>query len=659
APTGDRFVGTPAYMSPEALEPGSELDTRSDVFSLGVLLYELLTGLDPWATSHADPVEIIRRRQNYDAERPSTQITDLDGEQREHIARRRQLDAGRLVHRLRGDLDSIVMKAIDSDPALRYESAAELADDIARHLADEPIRARPFTARVLVGKLVRRHRTAVIAASAVVLTLAIGVIGTVGGLLRARAAEQTARAEAAAAIAARDDADDAVHFLARIFDSANPLSHKARKRPEQVTALEILARGAERLDSDFEDSPLVKARLQEEIGRIYRRLGIFDEARKHLKASLANLESHGDPNSRDLADVQIQLAELEIRLANRETATFLLERALAILSAREESAREESAREEREDLRKRAEALDMLARVRRSGGDYGGAVEAQEQSMAIFRRLGGAVPALSAGHQNLGLTFSALGRWSAAEAEFRRAIELRKSVLKPGHPTFASHYNGLAMVIANQGRFEEAVEILVPLEAQLRSRLGDRHPKLANVLDNLGVQSVHLGRLEQAEAYLLEALEIRERTLGSEHPDTARSLDNLARVLEDLGRPGEARPMQERALAIREAALGAEHPDVARSLGHLARLAIGSRDFELAHRHAERAHRIRVTKLNSGHRDIGLSALDLGETLWHLERREEARRLFDEARALFAGGDESMRRDAEDAAARLAALGAR
>ncbi|MEO1085739.1 MAG: serine/threonine-protein kinase, partial [Acidobacteriota bacterium] len=276
AATGDRFLGTPAYMSPEALEPDRELDARSDVFSLGILLYELLTGGLPWAVPDRDPLQLVKKRIERDAERPSTQVAGLEASRRAEVAGVRRLDPADLPKRLRGDLDSLVMKAIDPRPDRRYDSAAELADDIERHLLNEPIRARQLTTAVLVGKLIRRHRGAVLAVAGVVVALVIGSAGTVVGLLRAQEAERLALvaknqavADARAAKEAQEEADAVADFLVEIFAASNPEALDADKPPGEISALELLDRGAERIETDLADRPKVRARLATVIAFLY------------------------------------------------------------------------------------------------------------------------------------------------------------------------------------------------------------------------------------------------------------------------------------------------------------------------------------------------------------------------------------------------------
>lgn len=652
APTRHGFVGTPSYMSPEALDSARELDARSDVFSLGILLYELLTGSLPWEVPDQDPMQLVKKRLERDAEAPSTQVSGLDSDRRERIARERRLDSDHLAKRLRGDLDSLVMKAIEPEPGRRYDSAAELADDVERHLASEPIHARPLTTSVLVGKLLRRHRGPVLAAATVLVALVIGSIGTAVGLLRAQQAEREAVAKARAAEEARDEADEVADFLVGIVAAADPWALEADKPPGEVTALEILARGAERIETDLADRPLVRGRLEVMIGFLYLNLGEFERSRKLLRASLRTLEATDSPPPELLARSHVNLAYTELQFAERAEATRHLDAVLALVETLPDE----------EALPFRARAFDITGQVRQGDGDLVGAEEAYREAIAAYTALGDdSLGALANAHNTLNSVYSMQGRYVDAEAQARRAIEITESLVGADHPRIAGYTMSLAGNLANQGRLEEAAVLFEKVERSVRKRYGDDHYLLGTVIHNLGVLNRDLERYDRSEEFFREAVAILERTLGSEHPRVGVGLNGLARAVSELGRDAEARQLQERALAICESALGTDHPWIADSLDHLATLAIRRGEHELAHRHARRAYDIRVSQLDPGARDLGLAAALLGETLWHLDHHDEARQRFDEARRIFVADRESDHEsradDLEDLDERLARLG--
>ncbi|HMB55172.1 MAG TPA: serine/threonine-protein kinase, partial [Thermoanaerobaculia bacterium] len=644
APGRRRPVGTPRYMSPEALGLGGDVDTRSDVFSLGVLLYEMLAGRRPWKGGDGSLDEIRDQRSTTVPLPPSG-----SGGLAEAAARRGERSAAELSRRLRGDLDAIVMKAIARDPDERYDSAAELAGDVECHLEHRPVAAREATRGYVFGRLLRRHRGAAIATALVVAALLLGAVGTSFGLVRARRAEAMARAEARAAEEARVEAEQVVTFLTDLFAASNPLTRHVTRKPSEVTALELMERGAERLEGDLGDQPRVRARLERTLGAVYDQLGEHEEARRHLGTALTLAENLQPPEPRLLAHTHLSLSTVALRLADREAARRHVERVLALLG--------DSA--EREDQVLRADAFNHLGRLRRLEGDFAAAEEAQRRAIELNGELGPS-RALDAAisRVNLGVTFFGQRRWEDAEAEFRTALETFTRELPEGHVRRLTVTENLAAALASQERLEEAAPIMERALVERRRRMGERHSSVGRSLNNLGVLHDQMQLPEQAAAYHRESLAIREETLGREHPDTAWSLDNLARSLTDLGRAAEATPLQERALAIREATYGGDHPEVARSLGHLASLALAEGDLALAHRRAERAYEIDRGQLEAGDVQLGDDALLLGEVLWRRGDHEAARRHFEEALAAYeASGDDG----AEDLAAareKVARLGA-
>jgi len=546
------------YASPEQIR-GEAITTATDTYALGVLLYELLAGTRPFQFASQRLEDIERVIASSTPAKPSAAV----------------LDDTRLARQLTGDLDTIVMMAMDKEPRRRYVSAGRLAEDVRRFLDQHPILARPTTWTYRTGRFVTRHRWAVAAASLFVAVM----IG--GATLFALQAGRVQRE--------RDTAEQVVSFLMELFNVADP----GESRGNTITAREILDRGAARIENDLAAQPDVQARMLEAMGGVYRSLGLYERSQSLLERALGVRESMSGRRTLAAAASMSRLAEtlrqrskaaeaeplareaLEVRRAlagprdalvaqslntlglvlqdrgQQDQALVLFEEALALWR---ELGRAESA--------DAGTAHNNIATIYRDRQDYTNGETAAREALRIRRAaLGHDSPQVAVSVSVLGQILDARGDDAAAEVLLREARDMREKVFGPDHPMTTQAANNLASVIHDQGRYAEAEPLYRMALDKNRARLGDHFDTAMN-LNNLAALLEDWGRYDEAGNYYRESLEMRRRVFGPEHLAVSRTLNNYARFLMIIGRPAEALPLIDEAQRIRLLTLKPDHIDV-------------------------------------------------------------------------------------------------
>jgi len=514
------FLGTPEYMSPEQAELTSvDVDTRSDVYSLGVLLYELLVGTLPFdseALRQAGVDEIRRTIREKDFPRPSTRIT-RSGIGSTAAAEHRRIQPAKLASVLRGDLDWITMKALEKDRTRRHQTANALALDVRRHLSDEPVLAGPPSAAYRTRKFVRRHRVSVAAVTALVmLVLAFAGIMTVqaGRIARER---DRANQEAATAKQVSD-------FLVGLFKVSDP----SEARGNTLTAREILARGARQLDSDLRDQPQVQARLQATIGAVYTGLGLYAEARPLLEGALNTQRRVVGEDSRETLATANDLANLYWHQGKYQEAEPVYQ-----------------------------DVVERRARV-----------------------LGSEHPDTLKASFDLASLYAQQKRWNEFERLAQDTLAKQRRVLGNGHADTLSSLNNLQNFYFRQERHAEAEPLAVEVLDARRRLLGEDHPDTLRALHNLATVYTASGRHGEAELLYVKAVETKRRVLGDEHPDTCITLSALASMYMQQRRYREAESAALAAYRGYVKSLGDDHQDTRGVVEQLARLyaAAGQQD---------------------------------------------------------------------------------
>jgi len=569
---------TPEYAAPEQIR-GEGVNTVTDVYQLGAVLYELLSGRLPFADRStlfelqaaileevpALPSAAVLRARAASAPNDSETVSEAS-------------DIARASSRaLRGDLDAIVMKALHKEPDRRYPSAAALREDIDRYLAGRAVQARPDTMGYRLRKFVRRHRGGVAVAAA----LTIGVVVAATREYRLRG---IAEAEARTAGAVEQ-------YLVTAFGAADPFL-PGDTSAIRSTARDLLDRGVARLDTALAGQPEIRARLRTALGRVYANLGLQDQAAAQLERALAEQRAlTGDRHEATAAalDELGQLRRLQGKLGDADSLlAAALELRRSLLGSQDSNTAatmEHLAKVRRDrDEHSTAEALareaivvrralhgdtalptaaseHLLAEVLSSRGADSTAAPLYRSALAIRERLAGPThPLVAMTTFNLALTERRLGRVAVAESLYRRTLAIQQRGLGNDHPLVASTLNGLADLLQKTTtRSAEAESLLYQALAINRGHYGEQHPEVSTNLGNLAVIARERGDYEQAEKLLRQALAIDEATFGPEHSYVAYDLNELAVLLRLRGRSDSAVPIVRRVLALMSRLAGEGH----------------------------------------------------------------------------------------------------
>ncbi len=607
-----QMIGTPLYMSPEQAAGSADIDTRTDVYSLGVVLYELLTGTTPVPASALgeDASRVLQLICEQEPPRPSARISQ-SGETLAELAARRGTESRKLSGTVRGDLDWIVMKAVEKDRARRYETANGLAMDVRRYLAGEPVVAAPPSATYQLQKLLRRYRAGLGAAAVIVLLLAAFAVTTTVQNVRVRRERDQAELE-------RRKAEQITQLLVSLFRVSDPSEGKGAT----VTAREILDRGARQIPRSLADQPDVTAALLGTIGEIYTRLGLFEPALPLLEESVRLSRSRPD-GAAALAGGLRRLASLQQERGRSEDAEKLAREALSL--ARQARGSEHA------DV---SAALGQLAEALSARDRYDEAERLFRESIALDRKLGiSDQPTAIMRLENLAVLLEDTGRRDEAEQLHRETLAAARKAFDSEDPDLASIVFNLGNLMRQTDRSAEAEPLLREALSIDRKLLGNDHPSVASDLNVLGLVLRSRGQLGEAERVLREALTIKRTALGSEHPNLPPAINNLALVLSEAGRHAGAVALAREAVALDRKVLGSEHRDLATHMMNLAMLLNEAGQPAEAEAVGRGALAMRWKLLEANHPDLSLGLARLGEILLSRGKVPEAIDMLEKARA--------------------------
>jgi serine/threonine protein kinase/tetratricopeptide (TPR) repeat protein len=670
-----QMVGTPLYMSPEQAGLSSlDVDTRSDVYSLGVLLYELLTGTTPFDSEtlkKAGYDEMRRIIREDEPPRPSARLSTMQQAHLSTIAEQRGLEPRHLSHHLRDELDWIVMRALEKDRNRRYESASAFAADVQRFLNDEPVQACPPSAVYRLRKVVRRHRGAVLAASIVLVSLVGGIIGTSWGMARAETAWKAEALRADAEQEAKEEAQKreaekqaVLEFVGKhVFAAGRPvgdedglgLGHDVTLRRAVEAALPFVKKS-------FADQPLVEARVRCSVGWSFLYLGEsrkaveqFEAARdiyvKHLGAehpdtlkSMHGLAWGYEETGRLADSLRLNKEVLAVRKANlgpdhKETLDSMNNLAInySRLGKQSEAL---TLREEVLALRKtklgpdHQDTINSILNLANSYGNLGrlnDALKLQEETLPIAKSK------LGPNHwwtlncmNNLAVSYGRLGRHAEEIKLHKETLTLRETTLGDDHPDTIGSMGNLLQSYLMANLSNEALEYVEGALAIRKGKFGTDHPSALRYMQLLPLLYHSLGRYADALKLSQDLLVLQKAKLGPDHPDTLKTMGNIAVTYSRLGRIADSVALSEEAIALSKAKLGPDHPE---TLARMSNLAFGyldlGRQADATKLREEVLARARA-ELGPDHKTTLEYILSLGSDYERVGRLPEAVKLYEE-----------------------------
>lgn len=506
---------TPDYASPEQIR-GEPLAVTTDVYSLGVLLFELLTDRRPYQVTGESLAALTQAILHADAPSPS------------------RVAPQNCRARLRGDLDAIVLKALDKRTVARYSSVEALAEDIERHLTARPVLARPRRVSYRISKFLKRRRGLVAGIAATAAFLAVVVVQTItSSIAESRQAAALAR-EGARAAEIRD-------FLLDIFALSDPNVAKG----ETITARELLDRSADKLSVDLERQPDTRAAMAATIATIYAQLGLYDRADPLFQQAIAQYRALPDPADAELAAVFGLYARLKETNGQYASAEEFARQSLAL-------------RGKQDDAAGLAESLNILGRVLHLQGAYDEAEPLYRRALATYQAEYGD------SHESVALSLSHLGALMAHKGDLESAQKFQNEALTIRRKLYGSQdirligsLNNLADLEQQLDHFDQSLSLYQEALAIADKLLPETHSDKAYLYNGLGVVYRRLGRFDDAEANYRRAISQLAHSFGAEHPQVAVYTANLAKLLYMRGKYVEA------AAAYRDAyrALAAATPD--------------------------------------------------------------------------------------------------